>query len=96
MTPAQIAAHRKTLGLSKRDFESALGYNREGRQTEAMETGTDERNRTFKIAGAAEKALLYLLALKQAYELLGKCDALQGPGLEAEQVLLNALPEALR
>ena len=95
MTPAQIAAHRKTLGLSKRDFESALGYNREGRTTDALETGL-ENGKPFKIAGAAEKALLYLLAVKQAYELLGKCDALQGPGLEAEQVLMKALPVSLR
>jgi hypothetical protein len=96
MTPSQIAAHRATLGLSTRDFEQAIGYNREGKTTKALESGEDERGLPFKIAGAAEKALLYLLAVKQAYELVGKCDSLQGPGLEAEQVLLKALPEALR
>lgn len=95
MKPATIRAHRAALGLSIRDFERAIGYNREGKTTLALESG-EENGKPFKIMGAAEKALLYILALKQAYELLGKCDSLQGHGLEAEQVLLNALPEELR
>lgn len=89
-TPAAIKAIRKKLGLGEVEFEEAIGYSTDGRITQALEVGT-RNGRPFEMAGSAQTALGYLMAIKSAYEILSV-----GDKITAQQILQSALPERLR
>jgi transcriptional regulator with XRE-family HTH domain len=89
-TPAAIKAARQKLGLSVREFEEAIGYSTDGRITQALEAGV-RNGRPFEMAGPAQAALGYLVAIKAAY------DEMQADrGGFALLALAESLPERLR
>lgn len=95
MNPADIKKAREALGLSVREFELAIGYDADGRITQALEAGT-RNGKAFIMTGSALKALQYLIALKDAYEAIGKWeDGQPYYAIKAEEILRKALPREL-
>ena len=89
-TPDAIKAMRQKFGLSVREFEEALGYNTDGRITQALECGT-RNGRPFEMTGPAQTAMGYLNVIAIARETLR-----HGGYSLAEDVLTEALPERMR
>lgn len=89
-TPAEIKGKRNALGLSVKEFETAIGYNTDGRVGLALEVGR-RGDRVFELTGPAQAALTYLTALNVAKEML-----IAGDRNSALAVISEVLPVRLR